>query len=418
MVRLLACVLLGWAVPPELLSQKNSDALMDSLREDYIRRYKDIAMEEMERHGIPASIKLAQALLETRAGTSELAQKANNHFGLKCGKNWQGETYAKNDDEFDTKGRPVLSCFRKYGHVVASYADHSAFLLLPEKKQRYGFLFELDPLDYRGWAEGLQKAGYSPVSHYAERLIFYIEHHRLYEYDRLVQEGRLALKRIATVNGARMVQARAGETLRAIAQLYQVPVDSLVLYNDSLYTSDISLQVGDPVFIEPKGEAPEALAPIVHRAEKDQTLRHIAQRYGLRTAALQRFNPGLAADAPLPANRLVYLKAAPPEKRPALALKGVPTKRDTLPLAEAEQSAAAAHPSPSVFTLVAEKTSSESASTTINMRTGEVEIYHRVGAGDTLYSIARRYQTTPERIRRLNPDLKEVIRPGQTLRVQ
>lgn len=262
----LAVVGLGCLVPTSLFSQKDLDREMDSLRRLYILRYRDIAMDEMERSGVPASIKLAQALLETRAGTSELAQRANNHFGLKCGKNWNGQTYAKNDDEFDKKGRPVLSCFRKYPHVIASYVDHSAFLLLPEKKDRYGFLFELDPLDYKSWAQGLQKAGYSPVSHYAERLIFYIEHHQLYEYDQQVKNGRTAPKRVATLNGSRLVQAREGETLQQIAALYQVPVDSLVVFNDSLYALDEPLQLGDPVFIEPKSATLASEAPAVHRA--------------------------------------------------------------------------------------------------------------------------------------------------------
>ncbi len=421
MNRWLTPIWLGCLAPLLTFAQKNADAEMDSLRQAYILRYCDIAMDEMERSGVPASIKLAQALLETRAGTSELAQKANNHFGLKCGKNWEGETYAKNDDEFDAKGRPVLSCFRKYAHVVASYADHSAFLLLPEKKERYGFLFDLDPLDYKGWAQGLQKAGYSPVSHYAERLIFYIERHRLYEYDRQVQSGRIALKRVAVVNGARMVQARGGETLRSIAERYQLTADSLVVFNDSLYTLDSPLQMGDAVFIEPKGPAAGVEMPIAHRAEKDQTLRQIAQRYGVRLQTLRQYNAYLP-DAPLTANAIVYLQPPP---KPGLGIKGVPAKRDSTAPKQQPQSVVVemlppeplAAPVP-VSPPAAANRPAEPAPITINMQTGEVETHHTVSSGDTLSSIARRYQTSVERLRQLNPGLSDAIRPGQTLRVR
>ncbi|MCS7035323.1 MAG: LysM peptidoglycan-binding domain-containing protein [Saprospiraceae bacterium] len=421
MSRWLTLALSGWLAPALLFAQKNSDAEMDSLRQAYILRYRDIAMDEMERSGVPASIKLAQALLETRAGTSELAQKANNHFGLKCGKNWNGETYAKNDDEFDAKGQPVLSCFRKYAHVVASYADHSAFLQLPEKKDRYGFLFALDPLDYKGWAQGLQKAGYSPVSHYAERLIFYIERHQLYEYDRQVKSGRLALKRVATLNGARLVQAREGETLRRIAQLYQLPADSLMVFNDSLYALDRPLQTGDFVFLESKGTSVGPGAPATHRAQKGQTLRHVAQYYGVRLRTLQQYNP-YAPDAPLTANAVIRLQLP---AKPGLAAKGISAKRDSAAPKSQPSSGLVVEMLPTeplAAPIPARPASdarpSEASPVTINMRTGEVEEYHVVVQGDTLSSIARRYQTTVERLRRLNPGLSDAIRPGQTLRVR
>ncbi len=422
MIRLLASLLACWLLPAALYSQKNADAEMDSLRLAYILRYCDIAMDEMERTGIPASIKLAQALLETRAGTSELAQKANNHFGIKCGKNWAGETYAKNDDEVDAKGRPVLSCFRKYPNVAASYADHSAFLLNPEKKYRYGFLFELSPLDYRAWAEGLQKAGYSPVSHYAERLIFYIERHRLNEYDQWVHSGRVALKRVALVNGARMVQAREGETLRRIAEVYQVPADSLVVFNEGLYALDKPLHLGDPVFIERKATAAGSDAPMVHRASQGETLRHIAQRYGIQAQAIRRYNPVLP-DTALAANTLVYLRPAPEiEQKPMLGIKGTKPKREASALEQPSMvvemlpTTPLAEPVP--VSPMPVEVPKVPATTTIDMQTGAVETYHTVSPGDTLYGIARRYQTSVERLRQINPNIAEPLRPGQTLRVQ
>ncbi len=412
--RLFFCctVACGAVLPCAAFAQKDHDATIDSLRRVYIARYCDIAMDEMERSGIPASIKLAQAILETRAGTSELAQKANNHFGIKCGKHWSGETYSKNDDEYDAKGRPVLSCFRQYANVIASYADHSAFLRHPEKQQRYGFLFDLSPLDYKGWAEGLQQAGYSPVSHYAERLIFYIERHQLYEYDRAVVSGRQAMRRSAVVNRARMVQARAGESLSDIAQLYGISVDSLVAYNDSLYRADSPLQIGDPVFIEPKAIAADEDGPWIHRSEKGQTLQQLAQRYGIRLPALRSLNPGLRRDT-LDANVLVSLRPSRSEPQTALVVKGIPMRQGNA--AQAPQRLPA---EVSYQALVSVAQPKAPAPITIDMQTGEVEVYHTVSAGETLSSIARRYQTKVEHLQRLNPGLDKAIRVGQTLRVQ
>ena len=127
----------------------------------YTDQFQTAAVLEMQRLGVPASITLAQGILESGAGTSELAKNANNHFGIKCGNNWTGETYKKKDDDKDADGNLKESCFRKYKKVEDSYMDHGQFLRDPKKEQRYGFLFKLDPTDYKGWAYGLQSAGYS-----------------------------------------------------------------------------------------------------------------------------------------------------------------------------------------------------------------------------------------------------------------
>ncbi|MCB0375607.1 MAG: glucosaminidase domain-containing protein, partial [Sinomicrobium sp.] len=125
----------------------------------YIDEYKDIAIREMERAGIPASIKLAQGILESNAGQSDLARRANNHFGIKCGDNWNGRTLHKKDDDYDATGKLIESCFRVYRNAEASFVAHSEFLRDPKKTYRYGFLFQLDPTDYERWAYGLKKAG-------------------------------------------------------------------------------------------------------------------------------------------------------------------------------------------------------------------------------------------------------------------
>ena len=152
---------------------------------EYIRKYHKIAIEEMERAGIPASIKLAQGLLESNAGRSYLAKRGNNHFGIKCGGNWPGKKVYREDDDYDERGKLIKSCFRSYKSVAACYIAHSEFLRDPRKESRYGFLFRLRPTDYRRWAQGLKRAGYATSATYAEKLINLIDRYELYKYDRM-----------------------------------------------------------------------------------------------------------------------------------------------------------------------------------------------------------------------------------------
>lgn len=149
-------------------------------RVGYIDRYKQLAVDEMLRTGIPASIKLAQGLLESGAGKSTLAREANNHFGIKCGGSWEGKTYYRKDDDRNSKGELIKSCFRKFGSVYESYFAHSDFLT---KQKRYAGLFELSQTDYSSWAKGLKKAGYATDKRYADKLINIIEEYQLYLYD-------------------------------------------------------------------------------------------------------------------------------------------------------------------------------------------------------------------------------------------
>jgi len=149
---------------------------------NYIDQYSGIAVIEMERTGIPASITLAQGIIESRYGMSGLAKNSNNHFGIKCNNNWQGGKYYHKDDDY-VNGKLVKSCFRTYDNPAASYYDHSEFLMV---NKRYGFLFDLDKTDYKGWAKGLKKAGYATAKDYASILINTIEKFELYKYD---QEG-------------------------------------------------------------------------------------------------------------------------------------------------------------------------------------------------------------------------------------
>jgi len=151
-------------LPLSLLSQKTTEV--------YIQNWKNECMEQMEKHGIPASITMAQGILESASGTSDLALKANNHFGIKCHKDWTGKKFYKDDDKKN-------ECFRVYDNAEASFDDHSVFL----KRDRYASLFQLDITDYKGWAKGLKECGYATNPQYPQLLIALIEKHRLYDLD-------------------------------------------------------------------------------------------------------------------------------------------------------------------------------------------------------------------------------------------
>ena len=151
-------------------AENNERAL---LAENYIQNFKDDAIKEMMMYTIPASITLAQGMLESSFGTSDLAKLANNHFGIKCHKEWEGPVFIKDDDQKD-------ECFRKYETVLDSYTDHSLFL---KSRPRYSSLFELNHTDYKGWAKGLKNAGYATDPRYEKQLLELIESYKLYKYD-------------------------------------------------------------------------------------------------------------------------------------------------------------------------------------------------------------------------------------------
>ena len=196
---------------------------------NYIKEFSGIAKEEMLQYGIPASITLAQGILESGAGVGELTLKANNHFGIKCHTGWEGDTVYHDDDE---RGE----CFRKYSDPKYSYRDHSLFLT---QRSRYQELFKLRKDDYRGWAKGLRKAGYATDPKYPEKLIGIIERYNLEAYDEEVLG-----KKISSVNpndskiGTYSVQA--GDTLYSISKRFNVTVETLKEYN-GLRNNDISI---------------------------------------------------------------------------------------------------------------------------------------------------------------------------------
>lgn len=208
--------------------------------EAYIAKFKDIAIQEMNQYGIPASIKLAQALLESGNGNSKLARQANNHFGIKCASGWTGKRILKDDDG-------INDCFRVYKHPEESYRDHSEFLL----RKRYAALFELDKNDYVSWAKGLKSAGYATNPKYADLLVSLIERYRLFQYDssesrieKIQREERVFTEIVENIpNEAKDAAAKPpvalqihevkqGETLFAIAKQYELSIELLRQINN------------------------------------------------------------------------------------------------------------------------------------------------------------------------------------------
>lgn len=254
---------------------------------DYIEKYKDEAVEQMQRYHIPASITLAQGLLESGAGRSALTRKSNNHFGIKCGSGWSGrKTY--HDD--DARGE----CFRVYKNARESYEDHSRFLA---GKQRYASLFKLKPTDYKGWARGLKKAGYATSPTYATKLIELIE---LYELDRF-DNSRLKGTWIANphdpflANGLLYVVARSGDTFESLSDEFGISARKLRKYND-LYKG-YTLRQGDVIYLEKKNRRAHKTYK-THIVRPGESMYLISQRYGIRLNRLYKMNDRSADYAP------------------------------------------------------------------------------------------------------------------------
>ena len=249
--------------------------------EDYIKKYRDIAVEEMKRYHIPASITLAQGLLESGAGYGTLARKSNNHFGIKCGSDWRGKTVKHDDDARN-------ECFRVYKDPKDSYRDHSKFLA---GKQRYAFLFDLKITDYKGWARGLKKAGYATNPRYAHQLIDIIERYDLDKYDK--KGGLKWMKENPNphepyiANGLLYIIARQGDTWKNLSKEFDISKRKLRKYND-LYKG-YELQEGDILYLEKKNrKAPKGM--YVHVLRNGESMYSISQKYGIRLKRLYKMN--------------------------------------------------------------------------------------------------------------------------------
>jgi LysM repeat protein len=255
--------------------------------EEYIANYKDDAIKEMYLHKVPACITLAQGMLESGNGNSALCRNANNHFGIKCHKEWGGETYIMDDDSAN-------ECFRKYDNVLDSYSDHSMFLF---SRSRYAALFELNINDYKGWCYGLKAAGYATDPRYPERLIQLIEKYNLQDlnkiedtpkqnfpaHDKLKEE--MVIREVYRFNHIRFVIAKENDSFYKIAHDFNIELAEILAYNDLSKTD--KLMYGQKIYIQKKRR--KALEPY-HVVQKNETLKSISQLHGIRLSMLCKKN--------------------------------------------------------------------------------------------------------------------------------
>jgi hypothetical protein len=284
-------------------------------REQYIQKYQLLAISEMNRSGIPASIKMAQACLESANGNSVLAKKSNNHFGIKCKSNWTGGKVYHDDDEKN-------ECFRKYNSVEDSFIDHTNFLM---SNQRYAFLFQLEPTDYVGWANGLRKAGYATNPQYAKLLIDIIEQNQLWRLDHKMTAKEMAMfeqrrlgnalnkkllvnpyssRNVSIHNGLRSAIARQGDTFDKLGQEFGKKPWELMRFND--YPPGYEPKANEIIYLQPKRRQAQGMYQY-HVVDAGESMHYISQLYGIRLNALYRMN-NLSMGDPITVGQVLQLK--------------------------------------------------------------------------------------------------------------
>lgn len=368
---------------------------------DYIRTYRQLAVDEMIRTGVPASIKLAQGIHETEAGQSDLVSRSNNHFGIKCKTGWQGNKVYHDDD---ARGE----CFRSYDKAEDSYSDHSNFL---RGNQRYAFLFDLDPTDYKSWAFGLKKAGYATNIKYSQILIKLIEDYNLQQYS-LIALGRMAppedmlvsgtttnqpagtgpaapvapiMEETAPlpdypsgtflINNTKVVFAPAGTVLLSIAQKYDVPLARIYEFNE-LDQEEVLLEP-QLIFLQRKRKKGSVA---FHTVKSGESLRRISQTQGIRLENLLEYNSLNADDQPKPGS-VLYLQENATQAPELLNAPTASSTRSTVSVPSKENT----------------------------------KIFHSVAVKETLYSISKKYNVTVEQIKDWNGLRGNDLRSGQKL---
>lgn len=360
---------------------------------EYVQKYKDLAIEEMKRMGVPAAITLAQGLLETENGNSDLLKESNNHFGIKCKSTWTSEVVYHDDD---ARGE----CFRKYKTAEDSYRDHSNFL---RGSSRYAFLFKLDPSDYKAWAYGLKRAGYATNPRYPQILIKYIEDNNLEQYtdeglsdvpdfdatkyvddkeDSNAQSDVATIDPVPgypvdmTINGSKALWVTKGTSLLAIATEHNINLEKLLDMND--LANDGLLQKDQYIFLEKKHkEGPQDVCIV----QPKETLYDISQKYGVILQNLYAYN-NLTVDDYLVAGTKIFL-------RPNVQMNQVAStdnKATVIPVRNKETTQAAPD-----------------------------RISHFVHHGETLYGIAKKYHVTVEELKKWNHLGSNNLQPGQRL---
>ena len=290
------------------------------LADRYIASHSEIAMSEMIRTGVPASIKLAQGMLESDWGRSDLATVANNHFGIKCGGKWTGGTYYKSDDDTDKNGNLIESCFRSFESSYDSFIAHSDFLANPKKTSRYGFLFEYETTDYKKWAKGLRSAGYATDPNYPNKLIQIIEKYELHRFDvegsnqffstkndtdkilKIVtldnapsnevvvsEEFTAESLRKGEVNSLRVVYGNGIATIKQIAEINRKKAKQLLQYNELFPDENYVPKKGMMVYLQRK-RSMTSKNQSHHIVYEGETMASIAHQYGLKLKSLYSKN--------------------------------------------------------------------------------------------------------------------------------
>jgi LysM repeat protein len=378
------------------LQAQNDDVI------DYINTWKELSMSEMQRTGVPASITLAQGIHESMAGKSELAQKSNNHFGIKCKSDWTGDKVYHDDDR-------RAECFRSYPSPESSYIDHSDFL---RNSARYGFLFQLDPTDYKDWAYGLKKAGYATNVRYPQILIKLIEDYNLNQYSLIAmgtlpreQEEVLVSHRSQpvirelettispketemavamaeeedqsdkypsgefTINNTKVIYAKAGTSLLVIANEHHISLPRLLDFND-MKEEDVLVK-GQLLYLQRKRKTG---ANELHKVRPNETLYDIAQVEAIRLESLLEYN-FLEEDMQPAAGENLYLRSTGPGRPRLVSAKGAGG----------------------------------------DMANNATVSTHVVQDKETLFSIARKYNTTVAKLREWNKLAAGDLRIGQEL---
>jgi LysM repeat protein len=360
--------------------------------EQYVEKYKDLAIKEMKRMGVPAAITLAQGLLETENGNSDLVIKSNNHFGIKCKSSWTSDAVTHDDDE---KGE----CFRSYKDAEASYRDHSNYL---RGMEWYAFLFQLDPLDYKAWAKGLRKAGYATNPKYPDILIKNIEQYNLQQYSLLgvqdmpqvdkskYQDDKEPAPEKATsadntesgnssegepvnyINGHKYINAKKGTSLLAIATENDIDLSKLLSYND--LEEDGILKDDQIIFLQKKSKTG---ASDFYIAQQQEPLHDIAQKNGIQLKYLLLYND-IKENTPVAGGTKLYLS-------PVAKTQQAAAVKDAAALTVAKKEVPAPHK------------------------------MHTVQPKEGLYSIAKKYQVTIQQLRQWNNLTTDNLRIGQEL---
>lgn len=379
--------------------------------QQYIEEYKYAAMQEMKIYGIPASVTLAQGILESASGNSQLAKDCNNHFGIKCRKNWTGSFCLADDDAPE-------ECFRGYANAMESYRDHSLFL---KGSSRYDFLFALPETDYRAWAHGLRQAGYATNPAYGNIIVGVIERYRLSMYDSMMVLGEdyespdTAASRLLQVHGLPAVIAQKNQKPEDIAKQYDLGVWQVYKYNDLQKGED--LKPGEIIYLKPKRR--KAVEDF-HLVKEGETLRDISQQHAVKLKHLEKFND-IISSRPLRAGEIIYLR----EKREKDSAAGATVLKQSSRVTQQDTFLQDGRKGDSLQSQDGQSGKERETLTSTNPKISAEStqlrrslVFHTVVPKETIYSISRLYKITIDSVMAWNNLIDSKIKVGQELRVQ